>query len=1041
MNILILEDEPAHAEAIRRAFEAADLKAVVQIAGTLREFQEIVAVRRPDIVLMDMILPDGRALDALALLPEACCPILIMTSHGNEQMAVEAMKAGALDYIVKSPEAFIAMPHAVERALREWNVLQGRKRAEAALRESEERFRVLYENSTLGLYMTTPDGRIILANPALVKMLGYSSFDDLSGRDLRTEGFEPGYPREQFVESVEKENGIVGLESAWKRRDGTTVFVRESARAIRGPEGQIVYFDGTVEDVTIRKKAEEKLAYEQNLLRALMENATDQVYFKDRDSCFIRISKAQADRFGLSDPAQAEHKSDFDFFDEEHARQAFLDEQEVMKTGRPLVDLEEKESTPSGREAWVSTTKVPLRDKQGKILGTFGISRDITERKRAQERDRLARDVLGRLNQREGATDTIQDILRIVKMSTGIEAVGIRLREGDDFPYFETNGFLGHFVEMERSLCARDAAGQLVRDAKGNPELECMCGNIIRGRTDPKLPFFTERGSFWTNGTTELLATTTEKDRQRPTRNRCNGEGFESVALIPLRTGDEIIGLLQLNDHRKDQFTPDTILFFEGLGASIGIALSRVQAEAAVRKSEAELSSALRMAHAGYWEYDVATDTFTFNDNFYRIFRTTAAEVGGYRMSSAEYARRFCHPDAAAIVANESRAAVESADPNYSRQIEHRFLYADGEVGTISVRFFVNKDAHGRTVKTYGVNQDITERKRLEQAQRQAEENFRRSLDESPLGARIVTEEGTTIYANKVILDLYGFGSLEELNATPLKDRYSPQTYAEFQNRNKQRSNGTFPSEYEISIVRKNGEIRVLHVFRKEVLWNGRNHYQALYLDVTERKAAEERLNKTLQSLSLAMAATIRVLGLTVEARDPYTAGHQQKTTSLAEAIAREMGLSSERVAGLHMAGLVHDIGKISIPAEILSKPTKLTPGEYALVQTHAKKGYEILKDVKFPWPLAEIVYQHHERMDGSGYPRGLKGDEILMEARILCVADTMEAMASHRPYRPALGPKPALAEIEKGKGVLYDADVAETCLKLFRERRFSFPA
>jgi DNA-binding NtrC family response regulator len=136
MNILILEDEPAHAEAIRRAFEASDLKAVVQVAGTLREFHEIVAARLPNIVLMDMILPDGRALDALASLPEACCPILIMTSYGNEQMAVEAMKAGALDYIVKSPEAFIAMPHAVERALREWNVLQERKRVEAALRTS-----------------------------------------------------------------------------------------------------------------------------------------------------------------------------------------------------------------------------------------------------------------------------------------------------------------------------------------------------------------------------------------------------------------------------------------------------------------------------------------------------------------------------------------------------------------------------------------------------------------------------------------------------------------------------------------------------------------------------------------------------------------------------------------------------------------------------------------------------------------------------------------------------------------------------------------
>jgi HD-GYP domain-containing protein (c-di-GMP phosphodiesterase class II) len=215
----------------------------------------------------------------------------------------------------------------------------------------------------------------------------------------------------------------------------------------------------------------------------------------------------------------------------------------------------------------------------------------------------------------------------------------------------------------------------------------------------------------------------------------------------------------------------------------------------------------------------------------------------------------------------------------------------------------------------------------------------------------------------------------------------------------------------------------------------------ASFQDITERKRAEERLNETLQHLRVAMASTIQVMGLTVEARDPYTAGHQQRTTVLAEAIGREMGLPPEKIEGLHMAGLVHDAGKISIPAEILSKPTKLTPGEYALVKMHAQRGYEILKDVVFPWPIAEIVRQHHERMDGSGYPRGLKAEEILMEARILSVSDTVEAMVSDRPYRPAQGVQMALAEVEKNKGLAYDAVVVETCLKLFREKGFSFPA
>jgi putative nucleotidyltransferase with HDIG domain len=174
-----------------------------------------------------------------------------------------------------------------------------------------------------------------------------------------------------------------------------------------------------------------------------------------------------------------------------------------------------------------------------------------------------------------------------------------------------------------------------------------------------------------------------------------------------------------------------------------------------------------------------------------------------------------------------------------------------------------------------------------------------------------------------------------------------------------------------------------------------------------------------------------------VEARDPYTAGHQVRSADLARAIATEMGLSQEKIDAIRMAGSIHDIGKISIPAEILSKPTKLTEIEFSLIKEHSRKGFEMLKDVESPWPLAEIVYQHHERMDGSGYPRNLKGEEILMEARILTVADVMEAMASHRPYRPGLGINAALNEIEKNRGIFYDNTVADACLKLFQEKGF----
>ena len=187
------------------------------------------------------------------------------------------------------------------------------------------------------------------------------------------------------------------------------------------------------------------------------------------------------------------------------------------------------------------------------------------------------------------------------------------------------------------------------------------------------------------------------------------------------------------------------------------------------------------------------------------------------------------------------------------------------------------------------------------------------------------------------------------------------------------------------------------------------------------------------------MEDMIDVLASTLELRDPYTAGHQKRVASLTAAVARQMGYSKDELKGIYLAALIHDIGKIQVPAEILVKPGRLSENEFALIKIHPQAGYDILKNVKIPWPIADIIYQHHERLDGSGYPRGLKGDEIMPQARIIGVADVVEAMSSHRPYRPALGIEKALNEIENNKATLYDPDVVDVCLKLFREKGFKF--
>ncbi|MBU3932161.1 MAG: HD-GYP domain-containing protein, partial [Proteobacteria bacterium] len=315
---------------------------------------------------------------------------------------------------------------------------------------------------------------------------------------------------------------------------------------------------------------------------------------------------------------------------------------------------------------------------------------------------------------------------------------------------------------------------------------------------------------------------------------------------------------------------------------------------------------------------------------------------------------------------------------------------------------------------------------------------FRRSMDESPLGVRVVSTEGETLYINRATLDIFGCDSIEEWQTTPTVKRYTEQSYAAFKvRREKRRLDEDDSPEYEIDIVRKDGEVRHLYVWRTRVLWNGKEHYQLRYSDITENKRAEKQLQETLDSLRRAVGATIQVMVSAVEVRDPYTSGHQIRSADLARAIATEMGLPQEKIDAIRMAGSIHDIGKIAVPAEILSKPTKLHDVEFGMIKFHVQAGYDILKDIEFPWPLAEIVYQHHERMDGSGYPRNLKGEEICIEARILAVADVVEAMASHRPYRPTLGIDVALKEIEKNRGIFYDNTVADACLRLFREKGF----
>jgi PAS domain S-box-containing protein/putative nucleotidyltransferase with HDIG domain len=356
-----------------------------------------------------------------------------------------------------------------------------------------------------------------------------------------------------------------------------------------------------------------------------------------------------------------------------------------------------------------------------------------------------------------------------------------------------------------------------------------------------------------------------------------------------------------------------------------------------------------------------------------------------------------------------------------------------GELKTVAIF-----DNDGMFSGTRGVFRDITERKQAEERLQESESRYR-TLFESAGDAIFILDPATGrfIDVNHVACERLGYKREELLQLTPA-DIDSPE-YATLVRKRIETLRQRGHLFFETVHVRQDGTSVPTELNSRIITYTGKPVVLSIARDITKRKHAEQELHNSYQQMQEMLVTTVNALASTVEMKDQYTAGHQPRVTQLACAIAAEMGLPEEQIEGIRMAGLIHDIGKIMVPAEILNKPGPLAEIQYEMVKMHPRAAFDILKGIKFQWPVAEIVLQHHERMDGSGYPQGLSGEKILLEARILTVANVVEAMVSHRPYRAAYDIKEALAEISKNKGILYDPVVVDACLKLFAEKRFTF--
>lgn len=507
------------------------------------------------------------------------------------------------------------------------------------------------------------------------------------------------------------------------------------------------------------------------------------------------------------------------------------------------------------------------------------------------------------------------------------------------------------------------------------------------------------------------------------------------------------------------------------------------RAEQALSEARESLEHAQRIAQLGNWDWDIVQGTLSWSDEIYRIFGLEVQEFEATYEAFLEY----IHPDDRKQVMSAVDRALEY-DEAYS--IDHRILRPDGGKRIVHEQAQLFRDEKGEPVRMVGTVQDVTELRRTEFILQRTNRALKtlsacnevlvRAEEEQQLLdniCRIIVEQGDYRLAwvgymehdsDKTVRPVaragYDAGYVDQVMASwaetsrgqgpvgqtirsgepvAVRDITTDSDFAPW--RDTAQEHG-YASLAAFPIVTNNKMLGTLTLysstpdaFDKEEfeLLQELTHDLGYGIGALRTKADREQVVNKLRQM---LYATIEAMALTIEKRDPYTAGHQYRVAVLAAAIGTEMGMDNERIESLRLAGQIHDIGKISVPAEILTRPGQLSDVEFEIIKTHSIVGYEIVEDIPFPWPVARMIREHHERLDGSGYPDGLSGDQILPESRILGVADVVEAIASHRPYRAGLGLDVALTEIEEKKGSLYDPVVVDACLRLFREKGFELP-
>ena len=897
------------------------------------------------------------------------------------------------------------------------------RKLEEAIAANEKEFRLLAEAMPQIVWVTRPDGWNTYFNQQWVEYTGLT-LEESYGHGWN----KPFHPDDQqrawaAWQNAVNNNGIYSLECRLRRADGVYRWWLIRGVPVFDEHGKIYKWFGTCTDIDNIKQVENKLRAATSYTRSLIEASLDPLVTINNAGKITDVNEATVQATGVA--REALIGRDFaEFFTEpDKAREGY---QQVFAKGQ-VTDYPLALRHRNGHVTDVLYNASVYRNEAGEVLGVFAAARDVTERKRIEDALRYS----------EANLKEAQHLAKIGSWNWDIATDTIIWSE----EYYRIYG-------VDPAQCPPGYEEHL---KAYTPESAARLDAAVKRNTQTGEPYELDLELARTEGPRRWVTARSE------TKRDAQGQ------IIGLR------GTVQDITERK-------------------------QAEQKLHDSERRLQLTLEATQIGVWDWNVKDDLWDASPTYYTML---GYEPNPGPADRQEWMARV-HPEDIAEVNRKIQNVLSRDCQNYC--YEARIRHANGNYRWQQVQGFgIERDQDGKVTRILGIRTDINERKQgeltLERTNRAlhtlsaCNEALVHATNETELLdtiCRLIVEKGGYRMAwvgfaeqdsEKTVRPVAYFGHEEgflaetkrswaadsELGRGPVGTAI--RTGAVQVNQNTQ----TDPA---LALWREAGLKRGYQSGTTLPLQGSTGILGALTICAPEPDAFNETEVTLLQELAADLAfgietlrtraerdrnayehehhqeilrnsleQSIQAIAATVEARDPYTAGHQQRVTELAEAIAREMGLAEERIHGMRLAASIHDLGKIKVPAEILAKPGKLTALEFMLIKTHPQAGYDILKDIEFPWPIADIVRQHHERLDGSGYPQGLKDGQVLLESRILSVADVVEAMSSHRPYRPSLGIDAALEEIERRRGVQYDSKVVDACIKLFRERDYELTA